>query len=89
MHGAAALALVRYQPQIAATAVPATLGKDEQFIATDYAHYVERGKPKLTQQEINPIVLMHRGQMKFVQAGEQLPAEDALSFLSDTGFPIS
>ena len=86
VRGAAALALVRHQPQVAATAVPATLDKDEQLIANDYAHYVERGKPKLTQQEIDPIVLMYRGQMKLVQAGEQLPAEDALAFLQTQAF---
>jgi len=86
VSGAAALALVRHQPQVAATAAPATLDKDEQFIAADYAHYVERGKPKLTQQEIDPIVLMYRGQMKLVQAGEQIPAKDALELLQTQAF---
>jgi glycerophosphoryl diester phosphodiesterase/HEAT repeat protein len=86
IRGAAALALARHQPEAAAVSVPAVLKKDEQFIAEDYAHYTQRGKPKLTQQEIAPIVIMYRGQMKLVQAGEQLPEKDALTLLESQAF---
>jgi glycerophosphoryl diester phosphodiesterase/HEAT repeat protein len=86
IRGAAALALARHQPQTAATAVPEILKQDEQSMADDYAHYVQRGKPKLTQREIDPIVLMYRGQMKLIQAGEKLPEEDARSLLEGQAF---
>ena len=86
IRGAAALALARHQPQIAATAVPDRLKRDEQFIAEDYARYVQRGSPKLTQQEIDPIVTMYRGQMKLVQAGEELPERDAFILLEGQAF---
>jgi HEAT repeat protein len=86
IRGAAALALARHHPEAAATAVPATLKEDEQSIAEDYARYTQRGKPKLTQQEIDPIVLMYRGQMKLIQAGEQLPEEDAFALLESQAF---
>lgn len=86
VRGAAALALARHDPEAAATAVPAALKKDEQFIAEDYASYVQRGKPKLTQQEIDPIVLMYRGQMKLVQAAELLPEKDSLALLEQQAF---
>ncbi|HEV2276412.1 MAG TPA: HEAT repeat domain-containing protein [Acidobacteriaceae bacterium] len=81
IRGAAALALVRHQPGIAARAIPAALKRDEQSIAEDYARYVQRGKPKLSQQEIDPIVVTYRGQMKMIQAGEDLPSPQARAFL--------
>jgi glycerophosphoryl diester phosphodiesterase len=86
IRGAAALALARHQPQVAARAVPVALKKDEDFIADDYARYTQRGKPKLTQQEIDPIVLMYRGQMKLVQAEELLPKDDARTLLEGQAF---
>lgn len=86
IRGAAALALARHHPEAAATAVPETLKKDEQSIAEDYARYTQRGKPKLTQKEIDPIVLMYRGQMKLIQAGEQLPEKDAFALLESQAF---
>jgi glycerophosphoryl diester phosphodiesterase len=86
IRGAAALALARHQPEAAATAVPEALAKDEQLIADDYAIYLKRGKPKLTQQEIDPIVLMYRGQMKIVQAGELLRNEESLKLLESQAF---
>jgi glycerophosphoryl diester phosphodiesterase len=86
VRGGAALALARHDPDVAVTAVPAALYKDEEFIADDYAKYVQRGKPKLTQQEIDPIVLMYRGQMKIVQAEEFLPEKQALPLLELQAF---
>lgn len=86
IRGAAALALAAHQPDLAATAVPEVLNKDEKFIAEDYARYTQRGKPKLTQEEIDPIVIMYRGQMKLIQAGERLPDKDALSLLESQAF---
>jgi len=86
VRGAAALALARHQPEAAANAVPEALKREEHRIADDYASYVQRGKPKLTQQEIDPIALTYRGQMKLVQAGELLPERDALSLFEAQAF---
>jgi glycerophosphoryl diester phosphodiesterase len=86
VRGAAALAVARHQPQMATTAVPEALKRDEAFIADDYARYIQRGRPKLTQQEIDPIVAMYRGQMKMIQAGEQLPEKNALALLEGQAF---
>lgn len=86
VRGAAALALTRHQPLVAAKAVPEALRRDEQAIAEDYAYYEERGKPKLTQAEIDPIVVTYRGQMKLVQAEEWLPESDALTLLEGQAF---
>jgi glycerophosphoryl diester phosphodiesterase len=86
VRGAAALALARHQPEAAANAVPEALKREEHRIADDYASYVQRGKPKLTQQEIDPIALTYRGQMKLVQAGELLRERDALSLFEAQAF---
>lgn len=86
IRGAAALALAHHQPEIAANAVAEALKKDEDAVAQDYANYVHRGKPKLTQQEIDPIVLVYRGEMKLIQAAELLPQKDALSLLEAQAF---
>jgi glycerophosphoryl diester phosphodiesterase len=86
IRGVAAFALARHDPQDAAAAVPALLKREEQAVADDYAEYVRRGKPKLTQQEIDPILETYREQMKLVQALEYLPAKDALNSLADQAF---
>ena len=86
IRGVAALALARHDPQDAAVAVPALLKREEQAVANDYAEYVRRGKPKLTQQEIDPIIETYREQMKLVQALEYLPAKDALNSLAGQAF---
>jgi glycerophosphoryl diester phosphodiesterase len=78
--------LARHQPEVAAKAVPAALKQDEDGVAHEYAQYVQRGKPKLTQQEIDPIVLVYRGEMKLIQAAELLPQKDALSVLEAQAF---
>lgn len=86
VRGAAALALARHQPQIAAHAIPELLDREEQQVAGDYAEYVRRGKPKLTQQEIDPITETYREQMKLIQALEFLPPGDALHSLAAQAF---
>lgn len=86
IRSVAALALAHHQPEAAATAVPALLSREEQAVALDYAAYVRRGKPKLTQQEIDPITETYREQMKLVQALEYLPPADALHALAGQAF---
>lgn len=86
IRGAAALALSRHQQEIAAKAVPELLQKEEERAATSYGLYVQRGKPKLTQQEIDPIIEDYREQMKLIQALEHLSDRDAIQQLAAQAF---
>jgi glycerophosphoryl diester phosphodiesterase len=86
LRSVAALALARHQPEVAAVEIPALLKREEQDVARDYAEYVRRGKPKLTQQEIDPITGTYREQMKLVQALEYLSPADALNTLASQAF---
>lgn len=86
VRGAAALALARHQPEVGAQAVPNLLRHEEDDIARDYAQYVRRGKPKLTQEEIDPIVESYREQMKLIQSFEFLLPNDALRLLAAQAF---
>ena len=86
IRSVAALALARHQPEIAAVEVPALLKREEQAVARDYAEYVSRGKPKLSEKEIEPITETYREQMKLVQALEYLAPKDALDALTSQAF---
>jgi glycerophosphoryl diester phosphodiesterase len=86
VRGAAALALARHQPEVAADAIPELLKKEEREAAHDYSQYVLQGKPKLTQKEIDPIIESYREQMKLVQSLEVLAPKDALHTLSAQAF---
>lgn len=86
VRGAAALALARHQPEVAARAIPDLLKREEQEAAKDYAQYVLQGKPKLTQKGIDPIIESYREQMKLIQSLEFLAPTDALQSLSTQAF---
>jgi len=89
VRAAAALAFVRHQPASAAKAIPALLRREEQRSAAEYALYLQRGKPKLTQAEIDPIIEDYREHMKLVHALELLPEDVALPLLSREAFRSS
>jgi glycerophosphoryl diester phosphodiesterase/HEAT repeat protein len=86
VRGAAALALARHQPQIAASAVTGLLHREEEQAAQQYAEQQRNGHRKLTPEEIKPIVEAYREQMKLIQALELLPPEDALRSLAGQAF---
>lgn len=86
VRGAAALALVRHQPEVAAREIPELLKREEQRAAESYTRYVQRGKPALTQQEIDPIIEDYREQMKLIQALERLARGEALRQLAAQAF---
>jgi glycerophosphoryl diester phosphodiesterase/HEAT repeat protein len=86
IRSVAALALARHQPEVAAVEVPALLKREEQAVARDYVEYVSRGKPKLSEKEIEPITETYREQMKLVQALEYLAPKDALDTLTGQAF---
>jgi HEAT repeat protein len=84
VRGAAALALARHQPQMAAVAVTNLLHSEEDQAAREYR--LHTSGQKLTPQQILPIVLAYREQMKLVQALELLAPEDALRALAGQAF---
>jgi glycerophosphoryl diester phosphodiesterase len=86
VRGAAALALARHQPKVAAKAIPELLHKEERQTAQDYAQYLQRGKPQLTQKEIDPILETYREQMKLIHSLEQLSPQVALDQLTAQAF---
>ena len=86
VRGAAALALARHQPQIAAGAVTDLLHREEEQAAQQYADQQHSGNHKLTPEQIKPIVEAYREQMKLIQALESLPPEDALRSLAGQAF---
>jgi glycerophosphoryl diester phosphodiesterase len=86
IRGAAALALARHQPQIAATAVMDLLHRDEEQAAREYDARLHNGNAKLTPEQIKPIVEGYREQMKLMQALASLLPEDALRSLAEQAF---
>jgi hypothetical protein len=68
IRGAAALALAHHQPDVALQAVPAQLRLELQATMRLDEDYEHRGKPQLTQSEIDEIARYFRCQMKMVQA---------------------
>jgi HEAT repeat protein len=86
IRGAAAVALARHQPQIAATAVMDLLHRDEEHAAREYDIQNHHGNPKLTPEQIKPIVEAYREQMKLIQALASLLPADALGSLADQAF---
>jgi glycerophosphoryl diester phosphodiesterase/HEAT repeat protein len=86
IRGAAALALARHQPQIAATPVVDLLHRDEEQAVREYDAQLHHGNPKLTPEQIKPIVEAYREQMKLIQALASLLPEDALGSLADQAF---
>jgi HEAT repeat protein len=86
IRGAAGLALARHQPQLAATAVMDLLHRDEEQAAREYDAQLHHGNPKLTPEQIKPIVEAYREQMKLIQALASVLPEDALGSLADQAF---
>ena len=86
VRAAAALALARHQPQIAATAVMDLLRREEEQAAREHEDQLHSGAQKLTPDQIKPIVEAYREQMKLVQALAALPPENALGPLASQSF---
>jgi glycerophosphoryl diester phosphodiesterase len=86
VRGIAALALARHQPDIALRAVPEQLRMEVKMARLHYDEYLERGKPKLAQPEIDEIVGYFRCQMKMVQAISILKGAGAMQVLEEQAF---
>jgi HEAT repeat protein len=86
VRAAAALALARHQPQIAATAVMDLLRRDEEQAARQHEDQLRSGTQHLTPEQIRPIDEAYREQMKLIQALASLLPQDALSLLASQAF---
>jgi glycerophosphoryl diester phosphodiesterase len=86
VRGVAALALAQHQPEAASKAVPNQLRVEVRTARAHYDDYLRRGKPQLTQPEINQIVGYFRCQMKMVQAISMLTGPDAMEALEEQAF---
>jgi glycerophosphoryl diester phosphodiesterase/HEAT repeat protein len=80
VRAAAALALTRHQPQVAASAVTDLLHRDEEQAARGHT----RGK--FTPEQIRLIEAAYREQMKLIQSLESLPPEEARRSLASQAF---
>jgi glycerophosphoryl diester phosphodiesterase len=86
VRGAAALALARHQPDIAAKAVPEQLKSEMKAARTMYNLWVQRGKGQLTQSEIDVVMGYYRCQMKEVEAISMLHGPGAMRALEEQAF---
>lgn len=68
VRSAAAVALAAHQPGIAVAAVTTQLKAEMKTALAIYSEWAQRGKPPLTQQEKDKIVIYYRCQVKEMQA---------------------
>jgi glycerophosphoryl diester phosphodiesterase len=86
VRGAAALALARHDPDIAAKAIPTQLKREMKEALKLDSDYIRRGKPQLVQAEIDEIMGHFRAQMKMVQAISMLKGPQAIQALEQQVF---
>jgi glycerophosphoryl diester phosphodiesterase len=86
IRGAAALALARHQPDIAAEALPAQLDSEVKAASSLYDRWSARGKPKLTPAEIDEVMGYYRCQMKEVEAVSMLRGPAVVQALEKQAF---
>lgn len=86
VRGAAALALASHDPEVAAIEIPRALASEEESIVKDYEIYAKKGKPPLSQPEIDITVNLYRCLMKMIESGTLMSAHDALTFFEREAF---
>ena len=86
VRGLAAVALAKFQPQIAAELICKQIQKEEAEAARYDSAWAARGRAKLTQPEIDQLVELYRAQMKYIQALSMLPEREALGPLVAQAF---
>ncbi len=86
LRGLAAVALATHHPDIAARAVPAQLESEEKTSNSFNAEWTTRGRPKLSQPELDRAIEWYRTQMKELQALALLPDQSALKSLAAQAF---
>ena len=86
VRGAAALALARHQPALAARTIPEQLQVEMKTARIAYEEYVRRGKPQLTPAEIQTIMGYYRCQMEMMRAISMLKGPEATRALEEQAF---
>jgi len=86
VRGAAALALARHQPEIAAKLVGEALEREEAVAAKQYAPFVDQHPPRLSRTEIDVTVGHYRALMKLIASGAMLQDREARGFLEREAF---
>jgi glycerophosphoryl diester phosphodiesterase/HEAT repeat protein len=86
VRGTAALALARHQPDVALKAVPVQLRMEMKVAIKLGNDYVRRGKPQLTQAEMDEIMGHFKCQMKMLQAISMLKGAGAMQILEEQAF---
>lgn len=86
VRGAAAVAVAAHQPDIAVAAITAQLKSEVKAALSIYSDWNQRGKPPLTDQEKDRIVLYYRCQVKEVQALSMLKGPAVLKALEEQAF---
>lgn len=83
IRGAAALALARHQPAVALKAIPVQLRLEVQATVRLNDDHVRRGRPQLSQTEIDEVTRLFRCEMKMVQAISMLKGAGAIQVLGE------
>jgi glycerophosphoryl diester phosphodiesterase len=86
LRGLAAVALAKHHPDIAEREVPAQLEKEEKTSDSFNVEWTARGRPKLSESQIDTAVELYRAQMKELQALTLLPSHAALQPLVAQAF---
>jgi len=86
VRGAAAMALARHQPEVALKAIPSQMRLEMKASLKLGEDYERRGKPQLTQLEIDEITGRFRSQMKMLQALSILKGPEATQVLEGLAF---
>lgn len=86
VRGAAAIALAKHQPDVAAKAVPAQLHAEVDAVAVLYNAWVKRGKSQPSQDEIDRVMGYYRCQVKMLQAISMVDGATATQALEEQAF---
>lgn len=86
LRGLAAVALAKHHPAIAVRAVAAQLEKEEETSDAFNVEWTARGRPKLSQKDIDAAVELYRAQMKELHALSLLPDKAAFRALVEQAF---
>ena len=86
LRGLAAVALAKQHPQIAAREVSRQLAKEENQSESFNEQWTSRGRPKLSQAEIDNTVELYRAEMKDLQALSSIADHEATQELASQAF---
>ena len=86
VKGAAARALAQHQPEVAAGAVERELRQVSKSLTALWDDYVRRGKPVLTDADVQPIKSAYRCQLQLLQAISIVKGPEATAALEQQAF---